>query len=456
MSDSLCELKEQYASLLREYLAGGGEAVLLQAQALGHAAVAKGVGALQIAEIHHQAMLTALKRMPVSPEITQMIKLFTDFFMENLSIFEMIERGYLEANARLTHLGKILDYNQRFVNDIVAAVPAGLLVFNRRTAELIITNKTFCEKFRVEAGEVTGKSLPDILDLIGLPAVAKTAILTSKGFFGLECWSNSQRVGKLLLKISMINGRLEQEAFLLMIEDITERWKLEQEMARLERLNLIGEMAAGIGHEIRNPMTTVRGFLQLLANKKEYSQDKEFFTLMLEELDRVNDIISEFLSLARNRAVELKAQNLNDIVKAIYPLIQADAMRADNYCDLELEDVPDLLLNEKEIRQLILNLARNGLEAMSHLSVGKLTIRTYRDENEVVLAVQDQGKGIEPHILERLGTPFLTTKENGTGIGLSVCYSIANRHKARIAVDTSSSGTTVFVRFNLAKNLEGT
>lgn len=238
-----------------------------------------------------------------------------------------------------------------------------------------------------------------------------------------------------------------KENLLSLQEEILKRKQMENEVARLDQLNLVGEMAAGIGHEIRNPMTTVRGFLQLLGGKKEYIQDKEYFDLMIEELDRGNSIITEFLSLARNKAVDLKTQNLNHIVKTLSPLIQADAMVSDKSVKVEPGDIPDLLLDEKEIRQLVLNLARNGLEAMS--PGGNLNIRTVSDGDEVVLSVQDKGKGIEPDALEKIGTPFFTTKDYGTGLGLAVCYSIAARHNASIKVETGPTGTTFHVRFKL-------
>lgn len=231
----------------------------------------------------------------------------------------------------------------------------------------------------------------------------------------------------------------------VILHDITERKQLENEIARLDRLDLIGEMAAGIGHEIRNPMTTVRGFLQLLSNKEECFKYKGYYSLMIEELDRANSIITEFLSLAKNKTVNLKKQNLNDIIEAISPLVQADAMVSDKFIILELGKIPNLFLDEKEIRQLSLNMFRNGLEAMP--AGGTLTIRTYMEGNKVVLSVHDKGNGIRPEALEKLGTPFFTTKEHGTGLGLAVCYSIATRHNATISVETSPAGTTFLVRF---------
>lgn len=230
-----------------------------------------------------------------------------------------------------------------------------------------------------------------------------------------------------------------------MARDISEHKRMVGEMARLDRLNLIAQMAAGIGHEIRNPMTTVRGYLQLMSLKKEFAEYNDHFDLMIEELDRANSIITEFLSMARSKPLELKTQNLNTIVEAILPLMTADAMLSNKYVRTELGDIPDLKLDAKEIRQLILNLARNGLEAMNAGSY--LTIRTFISGDDVVLTVQDQGKGIEPAVLEKIGTPFFTTKESGTGLGLAVCYSIARGHNAKIEVETGEGGTSFIVRF---------
>lgn len=256
---------------------------------------------------------------------------------------------------------------------------------------------------------------------------------------------------------SVINGEIRHNYYYPFIDndgaalvmvlgfDVADKKRLDNEIARLDRLNLVGEMAAGIGHEIRNPMTTVRGFLQMLSEKADCARYADYFSLMIEELDRANSIITEFLSLAKNKAIEFKTQDLNRIIKVIMPLISADAMVTDNDIEVELGDVPKLLLDEKEIRQLLLNLVRNGLEAMS--PGGTLGIKTFCEGGEVVLAVTDHGKGIEPDVMEKIGTPFYTTKENGTGLGLAVCYSIAARHKAAVTVDTGPTGTTFCVRF---------
>jgi two-component system, sporulation sensor kinase E len=221
--------------------------------------------------------------------------------------------------------------------------------------------------------------------------------------------------------------------------------RLLKEISRLERLQLIEKMAGCISHEIRNPLTTVRGFLQLLSKNVEFVRYQEYFDLMIEELDRANAIITEYLSLSNNNSVELKLLNLNQIIEKLLPLIQADALMTDKYIELELQEVPDLPLNKSEIHQLLLNLVRNGLEAM--FTGGCLTIKTYTEGEDVVLAVKDQGQGIPPSVLEKIGTLFFSTKDNGTGLGLPICYSIARRHNASITIETSAKGTIFLVKF---------
>ena len=245
-----------------------------------------------------------------------------------------------------------------------------------------------------------------------------------------------------LLSSEMIHVEPES-CILLVLTDITERVRLEREMARLDHLNLIGEMAAGIAHEIRNPMTTVFGFLQVARGSHISS---EVIDLMLDELNRANSIITEFLTLAKNKVSNRQMQNINKIIHTLFPLIQAEAIRAGKQVILDLSHCPELSIDEKEIRQLILNMALNGLDAMS--SGGKLTIKTYTEEQAVTLEIKDQGMGICPNVLEKIGTPFFTTKEKGTGLGLAICYSIAERHQAAIDIDTGNEGTTFSIRFN--------
>jgi len=254
------------------------------------------------------------------------------------------------------------------------------------------------------------------------------------------------RYGLMSSQVLEVN---DEACELIVITDISERVALQRHLNRLDRLNLIGEMAAGIAHEIRNPMTTIQGFLQIW-RKSEAPLPKEHIDLMLSELLRANSIITEYLSLAGNKTSHFDVHAVPSLVDSLSPLLQAVAVMAEKKVEVrhEAEDVW-FRADENEMRQVILNLAKNGLEAME--PGGRLTIRTYADGGEAVIDVIDEGPGIPEHVLERLGTPFFTTKDHGTGLGLALCYSIIERHHGSIAVTSGPLGTMFSVRLPIAE-----
>jgi len=266
--------------------------------------------------------------------------------------------------------------------------------------------------------------------------------------FSIEKWKNFVDMKNELIELKaqmlrlqgMVDDRTEQ-----LKQEVEKRERIEYEVAKLERLNVIGQLAAGLGHEVRNPMTTIRGFLQMLQNKTDLLTYKNYFDLMIEELDRTNSIITNYLSLAKNKPTELKRQCLNKLLATLFPLLLADAYSQGKKCIFEPGDLVELDIDSNEITQLVLNLARNGLEAMP--LDGCLTINTFMDGQNIVLSVRDEGVGINAEHIAKLGTPFFTTKEGGTGLGLPMCYSIAERHNALIDVESSPDGTTFLVRF---------
>lgn len=245
--------------------------------------------------------------------------------------------------------------------------------------------------------------------------------------------------------IPNFNSKKELQSIILVTKDITEQKLVSEKMQRLEELHMVGQLAASLGHEIRNPMSVVKGFLQILSEKNELSRYTDYLDMMISEINRVDSLMSEFLAFGRLDGGGFTRCNLNEVVRAILPLILAYASDSGKQVSVKLEEIPDLELNENEIRQMVLNFVRNGLEAME--AGGEVTLRTFYEGQQVVLAVQDQGKGIPPHILEKLGTPFVTTKGNGTGLGLSVCLNIIAKHHGNIDVQTGENGTTFFVKF---------
>lgn len=261
--------------------------------------------------------------------------------------------------------------------------------------------------------------------------------------------SQEKRTALLTSEQIIISGK---PCCLQVITDITDKKQYEAEYARFDSLNVIGEMAASIGHEVRNPMTTVRGYLQFFQNKEVFSGYSEQFSVMIEELDRANAIVTEFLSLAKDKAVEMKRGNLSNVILALFPLLQADALRRGHHIGLELSELPDSDFDDKEMRQILLNLIRNSFEAMDR--GGKVVVRGYKEENDIRIEVQDNGSGIPDHVMAKLGTPFVTTKDHGIGLGLPVCYRIAGRHGAKIRVKTDSNGTTFTLLFPIPNTVD--
>lgn len=255
---------------------------------------------------------------------------------------------------------------------------------------------------------------------------------------------------KLFINAYPIRNSESQEILgaMAIAKDIAEQERLQKEMERMDRLKLLGKMAASLAHEIRNPLTVIRSFAQILMTKTEEPFQKSF-NLILQELDRANQVIGDFLSLARNKSVEKSLCNLNSIISDIYPLLEADALKRDLKIDLKLEEnLPNLCLSQKGIKQLLLNLSCNGMDAMN--KGGCLTLSTSFQEDGVQLSISDTGCGIPEEKLDNLFEPFHTTKESGTGLGLPVCLSIVEQHGAKIDVQSEkSSGTTFIIKFSL-------
>jgi PAS domain S-box len=227
--------------------------------------------------------------------------------------------------------------------------------------------------------------------------------------------------------------------------DITDNLRYQKELIKLEHLNILGQMSASIAHEIRNPLQTIKGFLQYLQSKEGILPYQDHFTLMIDELNRANQIITEFLSLSRTKPMNLELYNLNDIIKSVFPLIEAQALEEDKIAEVELKNVSQTMLDKDEIKQVILNLVKNGLEATP--AKGRVKLITENDDQTVKLIVSDQGPGIPPEHQDNIGKPFFTTKKDGTGLGLSMSLTILERHKAKMNFVSNKTGTTFYICF---------
>ncbi len=328
---------------------------------------------------------------------------------------------------------------------LIEKAPVGILIVGRNR-EILYINKIYRQVLPELAEEVlVGKQTAVYLDILG-PDYGE--ILIDKALEGKEIYGVHKKAPGGDLLVSVFPLLDEKENILggaAIVENITDVIHLREEMRKLDRLNVIGEMAASIGHEIRNPMTTIRGFLQYYSRKPEFSPYVEEFEIMVSELDRANEMLVDFLSLAKNKTVALAKGSLNAVLTKMYSLLEANALEKGIGLKLELGDIGMVMLDEKEIRQLVLNMVHNAFDAIN--GRGRVAITTCQQECDVLLSITDSGCGIPQEILNQLGTPFVTTKEKGTGLGLPACFKVAERHNAVIEIDTGSQGTTFVVRF---------
>jgi len=396
---------------------------------------------------------------PFYPELLRLkVEAFVKIHEEKKSLeherkqqYHLLESVVQERTKELMHANKEIGNSQILFKKLFLSSPSLIAIQMLEDLKYIDVNESWVRN--------TGYSHKDMIDAAGnvlmiVPDLADDQFLQpDRKYTNLKIKYNTKkgdlRDGLMSTEIIEINGT---RCLLKVITDITEKVAMEKEMARLGRLNLIGEMAAGIAHEIRNPLTTIRGFLQMLKKNQTMTVDK--IDIMLEELNRANSIITEYLSLAKNKSSDLRSVELNGIIETLFPLIQAEALLSGHNVNVNYGEIPMLMLDEKEIRQLILNICINGLEAMQ--MAGNLTISTYRDGADIVLRIEDQGCGIKGENMDKLGTPFFTTKDDGTGLGLAICYSIAARHNATIDVISGRSGTIFLIKFKRNSLIEPT
>ncbi|MFS0636190.1 ATP-binding protein [Mesobacillus foraminis] len=233
--------------------------------------------------------------------------------------------------------------------------------------------------------------------------------------------------------------------------DISERKKAEEILLQSEKLSIVGELAAGVAHEIRNPLTTIKGFVQLY--KWEKGSD-EYNELLLSELGRIETITSELLSLGKPQAVKLSRANVMELIEYATELLSPQA----NMYDIEFIFSPtveqDLFITceVNQIKQVILNLLKNAIESMADGGEIHLSLET-AEEGMCMISIRDHGCGIPENLLPRLGEPFYSLKEKGTGLGLMICHKIIKQHHGSITYQSKlNEGTLIKVRLPLAKD----
>ncbi|MFG6496935.1 PAS domain S-box protein [Fictibacillus sp. UD] len=239
------------------------------------------------------------------------------------------------------------------------------------------------------------------------------------------------------------------ESLVTFARDVTKAKQTEELMLKSEKLSVLGELAAGVAHEIRNPLTSLKGFTKLLTDADDVIR-LEYLRIMESELNRINDIVGELMLVAKPQAVSFEHTNIQELIYSVVRLLETQAIMRNIQIWVNISDnIPLVYGVENQLKQLFINLLKNAIESME--KDGEIHIRISSRNNSVVLELKDQGCGIPAERLKTLGEPFYTTKEKGTGLGLMVCFKIIEEHGGAIQFSSvENEGTRVEIELPTA------
>ncbi|BCB02454.1 PAS domain-containing protein [Bacillus sp. KH172YL63] len=230
------------------------------------------------------------------------------------------------------------------------------------------------------------------------------------------------------------------------IRDLSEKKRNEDLLKKSEQLAMIGQLAAGVAHEIRNPLTTLKGFLQLM---KENAEDDFYLGVIQGELDRIEIITNEFLALAKPRAVKFSLTSLTTLLTSSVEFIKMECLKQGVDVRFSVEEA-EIDCDAHQMKQVILNVMKNALEAMP--GGGLLCVHLEKENQHAKILIKDNGNGIPPERMKHLGEPFYSTKEKGTGLGLMICQKIIKEHHGSLTIRSNvSEGTTVTILLPIAE-----
>jgi PAS domain S-box-containing protein len=226
--------------------------------------------------------------------------------------------------------------------------------------------------------------------------------------------------------------------------DITQLKKAEEQLILAERLSSLGELTAGVAHELRNPLSGIKINTQILARKKDLSEtERRIVDSTLEGIDKIQKIVEDMLHFARPKPLHFKKEDINEVIEKSLTILQAKIKKGNIQLIFERgQDLPRLRIDTHQIQQVLVNLMLNALQAMEN--GGTLALRTYPETGGAGLEVRDTGVGISQAHLKKIFDPFFTTKSEGTGLGLSISMKILENHGATLAVASQEGKGSVF------------
>ena len=344
----------------------------------------------------------------------------------------------------------LADY--RLFNDrIIESMRSGLVTTDLR-GHIITFNRAAEEITGYRAADVRGSEIFSIFGDIenqieaGLESIRTRTRLPR---FDISCKTADGREIHLGFSVApLVDEADASRGYVLTFQDLTEVMELEREVRRQERLAALGKMAAGLAHEIRNPLASMRGSVQVLASELSFSQDQsQLMQIVLRESDRLNRIVSDFLTYARPPKIERSVIELESLLSETIALLRnSPELRPDHLIKEDYPDEPVMYEGDpNQIRQIFWNLARNAIQAMPHGGELCVTLDA-RPGREVTIAFSDTGQGMSREQKERLFEPF-NSSSGGTGLGMAIVYQLVRDHNGKILVDTESGkGTSIAIK----------
>ncbi len=368
---------------------------------------------------------------------TSQVGFVVDTFHELVSKLKEKERELEILRQKAEDRAVIIEgYNE----NILQSVPSGVMSFDE---ELRITkvNLTAEKVFEVKRETVLGKYHTDVLnrpitDLLKEKKVIERGEISYTPPSGRKIW--------LGLNLSPLkNKEAKTIGQILVFTDITEIKAFEAQMELRSRLSSLGEISAGIAHELRNPMGVIAGYTKLLSKKADESL-RPTVNAIAKEINVMNRIISDFLSFAKPAELNISDVDLKSIIGNCVSVVAGG--KGDIKTHIDIDGLPAIKGDEVLLRQAFTNLVQNAIESMP--KGGELSVRSSLGEF-IEVSISDTGPGIAENIVDKIFLPFFTTKDRGTGLGLSIVQKIIVSHGGNIFVDSGNKGTTFRIRFPL-------
>lgn len=362
-----------------------------------------------------------------------------------LFVLVMVVTLYLQARRRRREIDRQYREMKSISDKVFEEMKTGVIAVDAR-GSLILANQAFERIFSTRAE--TGKTWDDLitvdeLSFAGIMASSHQNIERefSQDYGGERRW--------LLIAISKItDDKGESSGLVAVTSDITHLKELERKSARKERLSEMGNLAAGVAHEIRNPLNTISIAAQRLAgefvpdlNREEYLS---FTRQIRDETKRLNEIITRFLALAREQTDRQRTVNLNELVREFIGLCKYEAENLNIALQIDVDPSLELKADPDSLKQVLSNLFNNSKEAL-HGAAGTIEITGRQTPNSIQLRFADSGPGIQPQQREKVFTPFYTTKSSGTGLGLPTVYRVVTDLGGDVAIEDSDLGGAAFV-----------